>query len=351
MRSIQGLKDDLVVELYLGRGTYWEAVEKARKEWLINDPPVQLPPESEDILLPPCLGGARDLSELHAVWAHHPDLPPLMGGPRDDPASYTVWVSNWDIAYSNLKRHWELDLKLVLNAGVPEKYLKESPPRIGSPPLSEALVPWYRFAAACVLYNPPGEALPAFAEYGGRAIPGVLTRYELQEQRVQRAVCDAIDAAVFEKAWELRGELPDDLNRAKAEVHRRFLDELVTEEDQVREELELHFEEHPTPPYYVAFDPKENTNKTVEKKLSAIRAKEGLTPPGGRPPINRLVALWCAVLYHEHNPRNPTDRRSKHWTYEKMADKLKKFGVRNKRSAEEHVKVGERLRQTRRKNL
>jgi hypothetical protein len=84
--------------------------------------------------------------------------------------------------------------------------------------------------------------------------------------------------------------------------------------------------------------------KDVVHAFRAIKAACDLRSSGGRPPIDKLTAIQCAVLYDEHNGIDPEDRRLKHWTYKKLAAKFRRLGVKNERSAEEHVKRGREFR-------
>jgi hypothetical protein len=236
MASIQDLREALVVGHYRRYGGFREAVEKVRTYWRIDHPPAKLPPESDDILLPSCLDESGKLSELHAVWANHSLLPPLSGGPRDRPSSYVTWLSDWNTAYSNLKLRWQMDVLWAVRQGdVPEEHLKETSPYVSTPTflwVSEALLPWYRLGAACVLYDAPEDEddLRTFAEYGGPlSVTGVLTNGRLREQEINHAAALAVDEMISSKMWELRQELPDDPGRARYEVARRFGGELQAE--------------------------------------------------------------------------------------------------------------------------
>ena len=84
---LRHLKRNLVAQVRRRRGSFWEAVERVRSYWQLDDVSSQLPPESQDILLPPALAEPGDLSELYAVWSDHPHLLPLSGGPRDHPCT------------------------------------------------------------------------------------------------------------------------------------------------------------------------------------------------------------------------------------------------------------------------
>jgi hypothetical protein len=193
------LKGNLVLQLVTRRGDFWTAIEKVRSRWQIADPPAALPPESDDVLLPSIVGETTDSGE-----------------------EYT--------AYLNAKSRWFGDLRLTLLEGrVAERYIEESPPYVGNPPLPKRSLHWCRFAAACVLYGVPrSEHLPAFASYGGppavprsaraeTANPALLTERQLRQQEIAAEEQQTLDKMVSKKMWELRSEL-DDLDYARARL-------------------------------------------------------------------------------------------------------------------------------------
>lgn len=345
MESIQKLKRNLVAEMRGAPGHFREAVEEVRARWRIDEPPARLPSEAKDILLPPGLGKPGDLSELHAMWANHPLLPPLAGGVSGDPSSCIVWPSEVSTTRRNLKRRWEADLREALRSGgVSEEYLKD---RVA---ISEDELPLYRFASACVLHEPPDASMMAFSNYGGTPpIKGWLTERQLKEQQMMAVIGDALDEMVSKEMWERRWELPDDYSQAKYEILERSSLEMQAEEDRIREDYRFEMEHNPPRRYYIEYDPAEDSNDDVLKKAGAIRVESGCAPRGGKPPMDRLTAMQCAVLYCYHNPRDPNDKRVKTWTYPKLAAEFKEYGVHNARSAEEHVKFGKGLLQTRKK--
>jgi hypothetical protein len=101
-------------------GEFSEAVEEIRSYWQIDDPPAQLPLESEDILLPPSLAEPGSLSELHAMWSKHPHLRAAAPGARKRPdklGRFKTWISDRDTAFLNLKGRWQDDLVYVLRHG------------------------------------------------------------------------------------------------------------------------------------------------------------------------------------------------------------------------------------------
>jgi len=322
-------------------GRFRETVEKVRAHWRIDDPPTRLPPKSEDILLPPDLEKPGDLSALHAVWTNHPLLAPLAHGSKRRPDDIETWPTSWSTTYRNLKHRWEADLRGALRSGgVPMEYLKDR----GF--ISEDELHLYRFASACVLYEPPDTGLLTFANYGGSPpVKGWLTERQLKEQRIMAVINDSLNEMVSEKMWERRRELPDDYRQAKYEILELLFPEMQAEEDRIREEYELQLGHNPPRLYYIEYDPAEDSNNDVSERMKAIRAESGYIPRGGKPRMDRLTAIQCAILYYNHNPRDSSDKRVWTWTYPKLAAEFKEYGVRNARSAQEHVKVGRQLLQ------
>ncbi len=166
-----------------------------------------------------------------------------------------------------------------------------------------------------------------------------------------RAIGDAIDELTFAKAWELRSELSDDHRQARHEVTSRFVTELLAEEERVRRRYEPEMKLDPPRRFYIEFDPEVDSKEDVLRRFRAVRPKGARGSRGGRPRIDKLVALRCAVLHEEHNTLDPTYKRRKRWTYKSLQKELEEYGVRSERSAEEHVQRGKHLLATRKKNL
>jgi hypothetical protein len=58
-KRLRDFKARMVTQLATGRGAFKRAVNNVRARWEI-DAPAQLPPESEDVLLPPSIGAPPD---------------------------------------------------------------------------------------------------------------------------------------------------------------------------------------------------------------------------------------------------------------------------------------------------
>jgi len=300
------LKRNFVAQKLASQGRLPEAIREIRTRWGIN-PLAQLP-QSEDIPYPP---GVEELIGSKEPYAAYADLKERLRGGRHYIALLRGDLRNLHYIsppgdpeelhtiYSNLKTGWHTDLHWVLLCGgVPEKYLEKPPPYVGNPPISTQLLPWYRFAAGCVLYDVPRlEDALAFAEYGGlpplpgeeaeeEPILGVLTERQLREERMMHDINAALDELILEKMWELRSELGEDPRRARYEIMGLFPNELYAEETRVREEYQLEMELNPPRRYYIEVVPGETREKAVCKRFSAIWAKEKDSPKSKNPPDN-----------------------------------------------------------------
>ena len=114
---------------------------------------------------------------------------------------------------------------------------------------------------------------------------------------------------------------------------------------------------------YIALDdlPQEKDVVNALRRVRATREKD----LGGRPPLDRLLAIKLAALFHEHYSKDPEDRRRWRWTNESLVDE---FGLdkaekvrkadkedvrerkRRRRIGERYVRLGEELRRKRKRN-
>jgi hypothetical protein len=241
-----------------------------------------LPPESEDYLLPPSIvDAAEDLSSLLTVAANHPHA----SLPRPDRLSSVR---------RNLIARWESDLRYVLRADeVPEVHLEEGRAPgfihpLGGSPIPEEHLPWYRFAAACALYDVPLKEAPEFADYGGLPVRVLdfLSERQLWQREMKATEQRMLDEMVRDKAWEMRSEFGElDRRQAEYEVLNRFGHEMRERLDEWRKGRELEVEREEVPDslrrYYVAYDPDEDTDKDMLRTLQIIRAEAGLESKGG----------------------------------------------------------------------
>jgi hypothetical protein len=205
------MKRNLVAQLLLRQGGFWEAIKNVRSRWQLDPVPTQLPPESEDI--------------LHSPWQTAPAQQPLSFSavilPLDRQITFVVSSGNQALHtdWLNPSKGWESELCGLLLCAVPKRCLgAKFPPYAGGPSSRQRLLPWLRFASACVLYDPPPENAPAFADYGGLPLfpseetggghlPGVLTERELREGEAVLTVQNTVNNEAYEKAWKLRSRL------------------------------------------------------------------------------------------------------------------------------------------------
>jgi hypothetical protein len=114
---------------------------------------------------------------------------------------------------------------------------------------------------------------------------------------------------------------------------------------------------------YIALDdlPQEKDVVNALRRVRATREKD----LGGRPPLDRLLAIKLAALFHEHYSKDPEDRRRWRWTNESLVDE---FGLdkaekvrkadkedvrerkRRRRIGERYVRLGEELHRKRKRN-
>ncbi len=321
-------KRNLVAQMLARRGGYWNAICDVRARWGLDPVPTRLPPESGDILYPTTIPAQRPPRPMELILP--PDRPNEHQGEPGNPERYEAWL--------NERSRWVSDLGDVLRACLPEKYLgEETPPYVDWPPAKERWLPWYRFAAACVLYHPPLEKAPVFADYGGlplserqeaenEPMPNVLTERTLRQGAIDERVQHKMDNWISEKAWELREELGGmDFREARREVVRRFPEDIEAEENRLTAELyEREIERDPPYRYYPEFDPAETTNKEMLNTLPAIRANEGLAQKPGRKQQDDLLPVMCARLLAQPG-----------WSPELLADQLGRSAQRVRELAEE----------------
>jgi hypothetical protein len=188
---------------------------------------------------------------------------------------------------------WDADLRSLISRFVPDLLV-----RVG----------WHNFFGACVMCDPPDDRLPEFAEFD-RLWPSPFWPVvdceddEIDASKVHSMIAPPIER-VLKESYEPGGVFME---------YRIVVDEDTKEKD-------------------------------VVNAFRAIKAACDISNPGGRPRLDRLIALQCAVLYDDYNSTDPEDRRRRVWTYKKLADKFRQLGVKNARSAEEHVKYGRDLR-------
>jgi hypothetical protein len=125
----------LVLQLARTSGPFWDAVADVRARWDITAVN-EIPPGSQGVYLP------EACEEIGTI----------------DPDDYSPRALEISAAYEN----WEAELFWLHESVIPQQF------RIGNsgpdPLISQSFQHWARFLSACVLFDPPSEALVAFAD-------------------------------------------------------------------------------------------------------------------------------------------------------------------------------------------
>jgi len=301
-KQLRKLKRDLVFGLFFQDGLFWEAVHDMRTHWNISAAH-QLPPPDLGDLLPP-------------GWVHPTDF-------SEESKRQIEPITRWGY-----------DLDAARDRVVPEPYRDWQ--YFG--------LFWREFISACVLYDPPKKNLLSFAAWGGpqpydREFPDV-TRIMLPAVRQLRDWSKSEDA----EGWYYQQIIHEVAKRLR-ESHGINLWPVIREVQndlgpQLREGLREWEEEHNPFRWYISVEDAASRDDAVKAYWYA----RSRSKPGGRPPMDKLVAVQCAILYDEYNATDPDDGRVKRWTYETLAVEMQAFGVKNKRSAELHIEFGRKLR-------
>lgn len=194
-------------------------------------------------------------------------------------------------------REWDDDIHSLIKCFVPDMLVRSG---------------WHSFLGACIMCNPPKDRLGEFAEYG-RIYPSPFwPPVECDPDEIDKSQLRSMIAPPIERVWkEPAGEWYED--------GEQFAEYRIVVDEHTKEKDVIH-------------------------AFRAIKAAYGFRNPGGKPPIDKLAAVQCAILYDDHNGPVPEDRRARIWTYKKLAARFRGLGVKNERSAEEHVKRGRELR-------
>jgi hypothetical protein len=323
--KVKRLKRELTAQLFIRRGLFWDAVSEMRERWNVTAQE-QLPDRPGFTLCPE-------------------KLPIERGG------------------------EWVGDIVAIEEKAIPEGMRR----REGDL--------WSRFLSACVLYDPPELELLRFAAYGDPQ-PGPLDSLLMgppppgPEEIIERT--KELGAQLFDQfqnpgskpsakprpdlAMSLPSlvKLPDPYEVEMVGLWfwhhtvRELIDRYIRPQGlDVKEVLhnvlktsgisaeyaERMSEVSET--YYIVVD-EYTSEEDLENTRRMIRAAQERNP-GGRPARDPLAALQCALLHDKYNETEPGDGRIWRWSYKRLADEFRQFGVRNARSAEAHVKLGREL--------
>lgn len=82
------------------------------------------------------------------------------------------------------------------------------------------------------------------------------------------------------------------------------------------------------------------TGEDARRAIGLIKGGFGGRSKEGAPTRDPLVALQAAIWYVRHNARDPDDRRSRRWTYKRLAKELR---LKSARVAEAYVEKGKKI--------
>lgn len=297
--QIVRLKHELVLDLFLKRGSFWDEIEAMRLRWHI---------EASASLVP------------KGMYMPYPNDPEV-----------------WD---SKERRHWSREVRDFTGRVVSRRHAGES-------------LDWERFVSACILYDPPSAGLVEFAYFGGPcpSMPYPASD-EAQEAMLERGghlmmeappikyLADPTEARLIE-AWLYTTVLE--------RIGERYLEPLgLNIWDLYREVWESSSDVHAelaernrqnAPKLYI--DVSETTTENdARNAFRLIRQTQSIGRKGGKPKLDPLIAVQCAVLYDLENDPDPADRRRKKWTYASLSEQC---GLRGIRAAKYHVERGREI--------
>jgi hypothetical protein len=292
--AVKTNRRELVVQLYKQRGPFWEAIRDIRDRWHVT----------ADTRLP-------------KPWPYtdlYPDAAPERSWDPESPDYSEESYKAWD----EFLEQWRSDLNSVVDRLVPEKLrIKTMSPG------------WQEFVAACVLYQPPGTELLAFADY---AMPGaeVILKPSPSAKRLEKFINERERprAMVLPPIKQIRDPQEDradearcwsDILRTVWELYIQpqgigFKQMLLTalESENLRkkdDEWNSNKPQSSGPSYYIEVD-ELTTEDDVRRTFRMLSAAQESRPRSGRPRRDKLTCVEAAVLHDSHN-----------WTYEQLAER------------------------------
>lgn len=275
--DIQELKEELISQLLIENGPFWEAVRAVRKRWGI-EPTVQLPPLGQYVPYP---GEVAERSQG-----------------KEQPSGFT-----------NLRTEWLEVLSSVTQRMVPER-------------LWIAGVVWLRFFAVCILYHPPNPTQARLVDFSQRSnlagydapVDVLGEEVHINEDpimlasRIVRRFRDPhkTEAALKELLWRILDEIGTRHMMTPGLDWRATVKDVMTNPSWFWEKYNKKLEENP-PRYYIEVD-EHTTIKDVRKAFSTIRANEK-GQQNFRTPNRLLIAVEASILHDKHG-----------WSYERLAD-------------------------------
>lgn len=296
--EIRRLKYEMVISLSARRGLFWRLIKEAREYWGIEP----------TICVPSSTMGPIDPE--YPLRDPNPYLPATMPDPYDERVANSEFTVQWNAQLGEIYQHM-----------IPE----ESPAR-GS------LWDWGPFLAACILYDPPHDALLEFVAVGGpepKEFYGDRAPEEFDPSELPRMLAPPIKTL-----QELRGsvdwardcilhwvgEILDSpgmdpvemlalIERHDPDVHDRYRKKVEQDSD--------HYFIEVTGP--ITWDDLRNT-------FSAYLASQEERPKSGAQPRDQLIAYQCWLLHDRYE-----------YTYKELAER---YDLGSVDTAKRYVKDG-----------
>lgn len=304
----RALKRELVLELFMQCGPFWEVVEELRHRRGIQ--------------------AVAGLPRDGLIFPFIP-LPPNAGVAALDP---DYLVDSNEYLEGDKYSCWVDDLISIVVKSVPERFH----PRYASHDLSD----WYGFIAACVLYDPPADRLRKFADMGGPWAAGLKiwagdekpksNNYSMEVAPIRRLLDPAETRQIEAEYWTTLLEKLDEehlcqvgLNLASLleGIHKQFPEIKQTKRQKMDELKRGHF---------IEVD-EYTTEEDVRKAFRVLAGAHRTRPQAARPKRDKLLCVEATVLHDQQG-----------WTYEQLAER---YEWKDPTLASKYVKDGRAILQ------
>jgi hypothetical protein len=286
-----------VLQLYVQRGPFWEAVQQLRLRRGI-EPSTHIP-------------------SIHMLlWLSPPSF---------DKQHDNIRTEDQRKEWEEADMRWRDDLLTIILRVVPERFRARH--SLNSP------FDWYGFISACVLHDPPKTDLRKFSEIGGPWASSLWLQSTKDHNNTYVTVgspirwfADPDEIRRIEiECWTAGLDKLDDLHLQHLglnladmieDVHRKF-----PEIRRVRAE-KLHYLNKRR---YIEVD-EHTTEDEVRKAFRMLAEAHRTRPEAARPKRNRLLCVECAVLHDRYT-----------WTYEQLAER---YGWHDHTLASKYIRDG-----------